>query len=57
MKPTVLIIGGGVSGSVCALSLRRQGIEVDLAEKSIFPFQSVVAALGERGYPCFGVFK
>ena len=41
MKPTVLIIGGGVSGSVCALSLRRQGIEVDLAEKSIFPRSKV----------------
>ncbi len=33
----VLVIGGGVAGSTCALTLARVGIAVDLVEKSTFP--------------------
>ena len=37
MQRPVLIIGGGVAGSVCALRLRQLGIPVHLAEKAVFP--------------------
>lgn len=33
----ILVIGGGVAGSACALRLRQHGIEVDIAEKASFP--------------------
>ncbi|MGB7346333.1 MAG: NAD(P)/FAD-dependent oxidoreductase [Pirellulaceae bacterium] len=36
-SPSVLVIGGGVAGSSCALSLARLGMEVHVAEKSEFP--------------------
>lgn len=39
--PTVLIIGGGVAGSSCALTLARLGIAVDLVEKASFPRSKV----------------
>ena len=35
--PTVLVIGGGVAGSSCALALSRLGVSVDLVEKASFP--------------------
>ena len=31
-SPKVLIVGGGVGGMSCAISMRRVGIEVDLVE-------------------------
>ncbi|HEY4881700.1 MAG TPA: FAD-dependent monooxygenase, partial [Steroidobacteraceae bacterium] len=31
-SPAVLIVGGGVGGMACAISLRRAGMEVDLVE-------------------------
>ncbi len=37
MRHRVLVIGGGVAGSSCALRLRSRGIEVHLAEKLSFP--------------------
>lgn len=40
-NPTVLIIGGGVAGSSCALTLSGMGIPVDLVEKSSFPRSKV----------------
>ena len=36
-SPKVLVIGGGVAGSSCALSLARAGVRVDLVEKATFP--------------------
>ncbi|KAA5539333.1 NAD(P)/FAD-dependent oxidoreductase [Roseiconus nitratireducens] len=36
-SPRVLVIGGGVAGSVCALVLARRGVPVDVAEKMAFP--------------------
>lgn len=33
----VLVIGGGPAGASCALRLRLRGVEVDVAEKEIFP--------------------
>ncbi len=36
-RPSVLIIGGGVAGASCAISLRSLGIAVDVAEKAAFP--------------------
>jgi len=34
---TILIIGGGVAGCSLAIRLRQLGIDVDLAEKEVFP--------------------
>ncbi len=33
---SALVIGGGISGMVCALSLANQGIKVNLVEKSLY---------------------
>ncbi len=33
VKKTVLVVGGGLAGLTCALSIARQGYEVDLVEK------------------------
>lgn len=49
----VLVIGGGVSGSACALRLRSHGIDVHLAEKSVFPRAKVCGCcLGGIGLHC-----
>ena len=37
MEHRVLVIGGGVAGSSCALRLRSRGIDVHVAEKLSFP--------------------
>ena len=36
-SPTVLIVGGGVAGSACAIQLRAHHVEVTLVEKAEFP--------------------
>lgn len=38
---TVLIIGGGVAGSSCAIGLRQRGIEVTVVEKAVYPRDKV----------------
>ena len=37
MSRPILVIGGGVAGSVCALRLRQHGLAVHLVEKESFP--------------------
>ena len=34
---SVLIIGGGVAGSTCAIALARRGVSVRVVEKAVFP--------------------
>ncbi|WP_186775846.1 NAD(P)/FAD-dependent oxidoreductase [Rubripirellula tenax] len=36
-EASILVIGGGIAGSACAIRLRQQGIAVDLVEKESFP--------------------
>lgn len=36
-SPTVLVIGGGVAGSACAIQLRTHDVDVTLVEKAEFP--------------------
>ena len=46
----VLVIGGGVAGSACAIRLRQLGVEVELAEKDSFPRSKVCGCcLGGAG--------
>lgn len=46
----ILVIGGGVAGSACALRLRQHGIEVHVAEKTSFPRTKVCGCcLGGAG--------
>ena len=46
----ILVIGGGVAGSSCALRLRDLGIDVHLAEKDVFPRAKVCGCcLGGAG--------
>lgn len=49
-ESTVLVIGGGVAGAVCASRLRNQGVEVLVAEKAVFPRPKVCGCfLGGAG--------
>lgn len=46
----ILVIGAGVSGSACAIRLRRHGIQVVLAEQAVFPRTKVCGCcLGGAG--------
>ena len=36
-SPTVLVVGGGVAGSACAIQLRAHDVDVTLVEKAEFP--------------------
>ncbi len=50
----VLIIGGGVAGTACALRLRSLGMAVDLVEKATFPRPKVCGCcIGEAGLHAF----
>jgi flavin-dependent dehydrogenase len=40
-SPTVLVVGGGVAGSACAIQLRAHGVHVTLVEKAEFPRSKV----------------
>ncbi|MGI9471256.1 MAG: NAD(P)/FAD-dependent oxidoreductase [Rubripirellula sp.] len=53
-RSSVLVIGGGVAGSACALRLRSHGIEVALAEKAVFPRAKVCGCcIGGAGIETF----
>ena len=49
----VLVLGGGVAGSACAIALRQRGVDVQLAEKTNFPRSKVcgccIGGAGLRG--------
>jgi len=40
-SPTVLVVGGGVAGSACAIQLRAHDVNVTLVEKAAFPRNKV----------------
>ncbi|MEM8668573.1 MAG: NAD(P)/FAD-dependent oxidoreductase [Planctomycetota bacterium] len=51
---SVLIVGGGIAGSVCAIRLRQLGVDVTLAEKETFPRSKVCGCcLGGAGLQAF----
>lgn len=55
----VLVIGGGVAGSACAIMLARRGVDVKLVERAEFPRDKVcgccLGPLGVRALESLGV--
>ena len=43
--PSVAIIGGGVCGLVCAVSLMKKGVDVQLYEASVRPNHFILCSL------------
>ncbi len=54
-SPTVLVVGGGVAGAACAIQLRAHGVNVTVAEKTIFPRSKVCGCcIGGSGIETLG---
>lgn len=49
-QPSVLVIGGGIAGSACAIRLRHHGVSVHVVERAAFPRPKVCGCcLGGAG--------